>query len=169
MFGGGDWAADRLIPDIVRAILADQPVHLRNPGAVRPWQHVLEPVSGYLMLARRLATKRHGATAYADGWNFGPNPGADLTVEQLARLMVAHWGRGEIEIDRDANAPHEAHTLRLDSSKALHALGWKPLLTLEESIRWTVDWYRHFSEKPDEIADVTNAQINDYASRMGAS
>jgi CDP-glucose 4,6-dehydratase len=168
VFGGGDWSADRLIPDIARAILAGKPVRLRNPDAVRPWQHVLEPVSGYLLLGARLAGEGRLGAAYADGWNFGPNPGSDLTVEQLARLMIEYWGRGEIEIDRDAGAPHEAHTLRLDSSKARYGLGWNPVLPLAESIRWTVDWYRNFAEKPTGVADVTNAQIDEYASRMGA-
>jgi CDP-glucose 4,6-dehydratase len=168
VFGGGDWSADRLVPDIARAILEGRPVGLRNPHAVRPWQHVLEPLSGYLLLAARLAGDGTSGTVFADGWNFGPNPGSDLTVEQLARLMVAHWGKGQIEIDRDVNAPHEAHTLRLDSSKARHGLGWRPLLSLDESIRWTVDWYRLSAEEPEEVAALTNAQIDEYASRMGA-
>jgi CDP-glucose 4,6-dehydratase len=168
VFGGGDWSADRLIPDIARAILAGKPVCLRNPDAVRPWQHVLEPVSGYLLLGARLAGSASDGRVYADGWNFGPNPGSDLTVEQLAKLMIEHWGQGEIEINRDKSAPHEAHTLRLDSSKARHWLDWKPVLSLEESIRWTVDWYRDFSQKPDELAELTNAQIDEYASRMMA-
>ncbi|MGC2659824.1 MAG: CDP-glucose 4,6-dehydratase [Bryobacteraceae bacterium] len=167
VFGGGDWSADRLIPDIARAILAGKPVALRNPHSVRPWQHVLEPLSGYLLLAARLADDGRDKTTYAEGWNFGPNPGSDLTVEQLARLMVAHWGNGQIEVGRDANAPHEAHTLRLDSSKARHMLGWSPLLSLDESIRWTVDWYRLSAEEPEAVAALTNAQIDEYASRMG--
>jgi CDP-glucose 4,6-dehydratase len=168
VFGGGDWSADRLIPDIARAILVGKPVRLRNPDAVRPWQHVLEPLSGYLLLVARLAGEGCGGTAFADGWNFGPNPGSDLTVEQLARLMIEYWGHGEIEIDRNASALHEAHTLRLDSSKARYGLGWNPVLPLAESIRWTVDWYRNFAEKPAGVANVTNAQIDEYASRMRA-
>jgi len=156
VIGGGDWAEDRLVPDIARAILAGEPVIIRNPGATRPWQHVLEPLRGYLILAMKLHS---GEPGFAEGWNFGPEAQADLTVHELAQRIVQCWGQGAIEIRCDANAPHEAHLLRLDSSKARVRLHWHPLLSIQESIELTVDWYRSRSR------DLTDEQIRAYMQR----
>ena len=163
VFGGGDWSDDRLIPDIAKALMGDRPVILRNSAAVRPWQHVLEPLSGYLLLAKHLAT---GEAVWADGWNFGPNAEADLTVGELAQLILERWGKGEIVIQSDPDAPHEAHTLRLDSSKAKAHLKWRPVLSLPEAISWTVDWYRAFEASPDSMRGETESQIRQYSERM---
>jgi CDP-glucose 4,6-dehydratase len=158
VFGGGDWAKDRLIPDIARAVLAGQPVVLRNPDAVRPWQHVLEPLRGYLMIAARLLA---GDAAAARGWNFGPHPSSELPVGEVAAEMIRHWGRGALEIRRDPNAVHEARLLRLDSSQAAALLGWRPALDLPEALRLAVDWYGAASR----LAELTQAQIAAYQER----
>ena len=156
VIGGGDWSNDRLVPDIVRAVLKNDPVILRNPSAVRPWQHVLEPLSGYLLLAEGLCS---GSDALANAWNFGPNTDSDITVENLARKAIAFWGRGELAVHSNPNAPHEAGILRLDSSKARAQLQWQPRLSVEEAIEWTVEWYRTWAEKPETIEAKTHEQI----------
>jgi CDP-glucose 4,6-dehydratase len=138
VIGGGDWAADRLVPDCVRAFADGRRVALRNPGAVRPWQHVLEPLAGYLLLAERLWTD----PSFAEPWNFGPaetdaRP-VSAVVEQLARL----WGAETAWTAQPGDHPHEAMQLRLDSAKARTRLGWAPRLPLDQALAWTIDWYR---------------------------
>ncbi len=139
VIGGGDWSEDRLIPDCVRAFSARRALVVRNPLAIRPWQHVLEPLSGYLMLAERLA---NGDAAFADGWNFGPDAGEAAPVRQVVDEVVKLWGDGARWEQDPAAQPHEAHLLKLDASKARRELGWRPRLGLAETLRWTVDWYR---------------------------
>jgi CDP-glucose 4,6-dehydratase len=156
VIGGGDWSDDRLIPDIVRAVLKNEAVVIRNPSAVRPWQHVLEPLSGYLLLAQRLV---EGSGPWADAWNFGPNPGDDITVEDLARQALAFWRRGELVVHSDPNAPHEAGILRLDSSKAGSRLGWRPTLSVQQAVEWTIEWYRTWADKPETMEVKTREQI----------
>lgn len=141
VIGGGDWSPDRLIPDCIRAIEAGEPVRLRSPGAVRPWQFVLEPLGGYLMLAERLWTE---PGRYAGGWNFGPDPGQVTTVEAMARALTDAYGRGTVECRAEAGAPHEEHILLLDSTKAREGLGWRPRLGLGETLEWTAEWYRDY-------------------------
>jgi CDP-glucose 4,6-dehydratase len=162
VIGGGDWAEDRLLPDIARAILAGRPVLLRNPEAVRPWQHVLEPLHGYLMVAGRLLEPDPPA---AQTWNFGPDPGAEVAVANLARMVLAAWGQGAFRIATDPAACREAHTLRLDSSQARLGLGWRPRLTLHQAVDLTVDWYRRHEEDPASLAELTLAQIEAYMAR----
>lgn len=157
VFGGGDWSEDRLIPDIVRSILAGRPVVLRNPASVRPWQHVLEPLRGYLMVAHRLL-QGHGAEA----WNFGPAPQAEITVGELANRVVSIWGKGSVEIRPDTAPVHEARLLRLDSSKAAQLLDWAPALSLDDGIRLTAEWYSASGQAPHTLADLTAAQIDSY-------
>jgi len=140
VIGGGDWAADRIVVDFVRAITAGQPLVLRNPRATRPWQHVLEPLSGYLQLAARLCAE-DGATC-ADGWNFGPAEASIVPVEQLARGLVAAWGQGEVRVTGEPAPLHEAGLLRLDCAKARALLGWHGAWDFAETLRYTVDWYR---------------------------
>jgi CDP-glucose 4,6-dehydratase len=164
VFGGGDWSDDRLIPDIAKAVINGLPVIIRNPAAVRPWQHVLEPLSGYLLLGQRLVT---GEPVWADGWNFGPDPTADLTVGELAETVLQRWGKGSLEIQHDPHAPHEANLLRLDSSKARKLLKWRPVLSLGEAIAWTVDWYRAFESSPQLMGKITESQIEQYLERLG--
>lgn len=161
VIGGGDWAADRLIPDIVRAVMAGEPPVIRSPQSVRPWQHVLEALGGYLRLAERLAI---GERRFADGWNFGPDEGDARSVEWIVQRLLAHWGDTAGWVGGDAPALHEAKMLRLDCSKARAALGWRPRLTLDEALRWIVDWHR--AEGSGEPAGALSVrQINDYAAR----
>jgi CDP-glucose 4,6-dehydratase len=163
VIGGGDWAADRLVPDMVRAVLAGKPLVLRRPSSIRPWQHVLEPLSGYLALGARLL---NGDESAVGGWNFGPAELHPLTVRQVADLLVTHWGQGAVEEQVDPAGPHEAHFLRLDSSKAAAELGWRALLTPDERIGWTVDWYKAWQTDPAAVWGVTGEQIERYERRV---
>lgn len=159
VFGGGDWASDRLVPDFIRAAMAGEVATVRNPTAVRPWQHVLEPLCGYLMLAQRLVT--NGAP-FAEAWNFGPDLNAETTVADVVRRLVELWGdNARWEHHGDVAAPHEATSLKLDSSKARTRLGWAPRWDLEEGLRRTVEWYRAYSGGHD-VRHVMEAQIADY-------
>jgi CDP-glucose 4,6-dehydratase len=141
VIGGGDWAQDRLIPDIVAAILRDQPVMVRNLDAVRPWQHVLEPLSGYLLLAERLwdDPKR-----FSSEWNFGPDPDSVRPVRWLVECIGSHWGGPVKWIAQPGEHPHEARLLALDSSKARTELGWSPRWTLDRAAAALVEWYKAF-------------------------
>jgi len=141
VIGGGDWAADRLIPDIVRAWAKGCSVVIRNPEAVRPWQHVLEPLSGYLLLAERLYTD---GAQYAESWNFGPAESDARPVRYLVDRMMKLWGAGAQWVDDSRAHVHEAHLLRLDSAKACAQLGWAPRWTLDEALANTTEWYRDF-------------------------
>jgi CDP-glucose 4,6-dehydratase len=156
VIGGGDWARDRIVPDIVRAILSRQPVVLRRPQARRPWLHVLEALSGYLMLGERLWSTGHG---HASGWNFGPDAHDVLPVSRLTRLLLDCWGEGEIEECPHITGPHEAHTLRLDASKAQRELGWIPLLTAQTRADWTVAWYKAWRQQPQSVWDISRTQV----------
>lgn len=139
VIGGGDWATDRLIPDCIGALLAGEPVRIRNPHAIRPWQHVLEPLGGYLTLAQRLY---ESGAEYAEGWNFGPADADAKPVEWIVRRMCEKWGNGaRYEID-GGDHPHEAHYLKLDCSKARMRLGWQPRWNLEKTLHSIIDWVR---------------------------
>ncbi|TWJ32599.1 CDP-glucose 4,6-dehydratase [Geobacter argillaceus] len=139
VIGGGDWATDRLVPDIIQAITAGRPVLIRNPHAIRPWQHVLEPLSGYLLLARRLWEE---GSRYASGWNFGPDDDDARPVGWLVERLCRSWGEGAtFELDRGEH-PHEAHYLKLDCSKAKVELGWHPRWGLERALDSIVEWTR---------------------------
>ena len=165
VIGGGDWARDRLMPDCVRAFAAGEPVVLRHPAAVRPWQHVLEPLLGYLMLAEALAGAK-GAD-FASGWNFGPEPAGEGTVLQVASLAAKAWGEAaRIRPDPAASTFKESHILRLDSTKARQHLGWKPRWQLERAVGETARWYREWHRGGDMPA-FTRAQIAAYAAGSG--
>ncbi|AZY52115.1 CDP-glucose 4,6-dehydratase [Bordetella avium] len=139
VIGGGDWAQDRLIPDIMRAIGAGQAVHIRSPNAIRPWQHVLEPLSGYLMLAQALYER---GAEFADAWNFGPAATDARPVQWIVEQLVMAWGPpARWTLDQDAH-PHEAHLLMLDSTKASRELGWKPVWSLEQTLSRIVAWHK---------------------------
>lgn len=138
--GGGDWAEDRLIPDLVRAIAARTTLEIRSPLATRPWQHVLESLSGYLLLGQKLI---EGRREYADGWNFGPGPEANCTVAAVLARLGAHWP-GLAWQTTGAPQPHEANLLYLDSAKAHAQLAWTPVWTLDEALTATADWYRAY-------------------------
>lgn len=162
VIGGGDWSRDRIVPDVIRSCLGDSGVvELRNPLAVRPWQHVLEPLSGYLMVAQRLVESPDQMDV---PWNFGPDEEASRPVMQVAQAIIAKLGRGRISTPARPNAVHEAQLLRLDSSKARRLLGWSPQLSFEEAISFTADWYLEWSRGNDMRA-VTFAQIAEYAAK----
>ncbi len=159
VIGGGDWAVDRIVPDSVRALAAGRPVAVRNRRATRPWQHVLEPLSGYLWLAARLAASE----AYAGAFNFGPSHDADRTVEELVAEVLRHWP-GSWEDHTLPGAVHEAGRLQLATDKAHAMLGWAPAWKFSEGVAATVSWYRgaHEDPAPANIASMTRAQIRDY-------
>ena len=145
VIGGGDWGRDRLIPDLVRGMVDGEAIHIRSPHAVRPWQHVLEALSGYLVLAEHLL--RHGHAA-AEGWNFGPDDGDARNVGWIVGRLAERWqaeSGDAVEWSLDPGPhPHEAHTLKLDSSKARHRLGWRPRLDLGTCLDWIVEWTRAY-------------------------
>ena len=158
VIGGGDWAEDRLIPDILRAISAGQPVIIRNPHAIRPWQHVLEPLSGYLLLAQKLY---EDGVAFAEGWNFGPNDEDAKPVQWIVERLTQQWGGGASwQLDR-ADHPHEAHYLKLDCSKAKMRLDWQPRWNLARTLEMIVVWQRAYLAKEDVHAK-TLGQISDF-------
>jgi CDP-glucose 4,6-dehydratase len=183
VIGGGDWGADRLLPDVMRAALEGTPVELRSPGAVRPWQHVLNPLSGYLLLAERLAARTPsasdgpaavgapaaaGATGAASGapsaagaWNFGPSADEALPVRALVARIASLWGREIAVTSQPGDHPRETATLRLDSTRARVRLGWQPAWDLDEGLRAIVDWYRAY-ERGADLREVTLAQIAAY-------
>lgn len=158
VIGGGDWAADRLLPDCIRALEAARPIEIRNPSATRPWQHVLEPLSGYLLLGHLLYTQ---GAAYAQGFNFGPRPDSVLTVEQVARQTIQQYGKGDVRIHPDQTL-HEAHWLQLAISKAAQVLGWTPAYTAQQAIEKTVAWYKQFYQGGQDMRAFTLQQINEY-------
>jgi CDP-glucose 4,6-dehydratase len=143
VIGGGDWAEDRLIPDIIRAITLDKPVELRNPDSTRPWQHVLEPLSGYLLLGQKLLS---GKNEYAEAWNFGPSENDVLSVEEVVKLFKEHWSKIQYKRSTSINNLHEAELLKIDSSKARQRLKWHPVWDKKKTIIHTVDWYKNYYE-----------------------
>jgi CDP-glucose 4,6-dehydratase len=165
VIGGGDWATDRLVPDCVRALAAGKPVLIRNPRSVRPWQHVLEPLCGYLQLAAALL---RDPNSHADAFNFGPVGADTLPAQELAELFLEGWGGGSIELAKtSAGQPHEAGLLKLSSEKAMARLGFRPLLDVREAVRWTVEWYRGWHEDRSGTGtwDRTAAQLKRYVDR----
>lgn len=158
VIGGGDWAEDRLIPDIMRAIGKGEPVYIRNPQAVRPWQHVLEPLAGYLLLAQKLI---EGGRDFAEGWNFGPSEKDARTVQWIVEQLTRQWGEGASWVRDDSAQPHEANYLKLDCSKAAVHLGWRPRWNLSKSLEMIVDWQRAWLSGRD-MREFTLKQIVQY-------
>jgi CDP-glucose 4,6-dehydratase len=159
VIGGGDWATDRLIPDIIRALLANKTVNIRNPLAIRPWQHVLEPLAGYLMLAQKLY---EDGGRYAQSWNFGPNDQDARTVEWIACRLCAKWGeQASFEIVPD-DKWHEAHYLRLDCSKARSELGWSPKWTLDQALDRIIEWSLAY-KRGENLRRLCLSQIEQYS------
>ena len=156
--GGGDWTSHQLIPDLMRAFLAGEPCLIRNPSAIRPWQFVLEPLRGYLMLAERLS---QDACGFASAWNFGPAEGDSQPVSWIADTLAHSWGKRASWNRDSAPHPHEAHYLKLDTSKARDQLGWHPVLPLKQGLQWIVDWYRAFAAG-DDLLRITRMQIERY-------
>lgn len=161
VIGGGDWALDRLIPDMIKAFHQGQPVLIRNPHAIRPWQHVLEPLGGYLLLAEKLW---HHGPDFVGGWNFGPHDEDAKPVSWIVDRLTTLWGDGATwELDGGSH-PHEAHYLKLDCSKAKARLGWEPRLTLADTLEWVVEFYQGYygGQSARQIAD---NQIQRYQAR----
>ncbi len=143
VIGGGDWAKDRLITDIMLSVSQDKKVSIRNPYATRPWQHVLEPLSGYLSIGQKLLEEK---VEFADGWNFGPSDEGSITVEQVVKNVKKHWDKIDYEINKEPNALHEANLLKLDCSKAHILLNWKDVWDSDKTFEMTVKWYKEFYE-----------------------
>ena len=156
--GGGDWTSDQLIPDLMRGFLAGKPCLIRNPSAVRPWQFVLEPLRGYILLAERLSQLDF---RFASGWNFGPAESDAKPVEWIADKLVRLWGKGAAWNLDAASHPREAHFLKLDASKAKASLNWHPVLPLESALEWIVEWWRGFQAGAD-VRNLTQIQIERY-------
>ena len=157
VIGGGDWAKDRLVPDFVRAILAEEQIVIRNPRAVRPWQHVLEPLSGYLELAQKLYEE---GPKYAEAWNFGPEAKGAKTVEWIVNKLCEKWEGSSCRIDLRKHPP-EAHYLRLDISKAKRRLNWRPKWGLDQALDKVVEWTRAYQQK-ENLRQVCFKQIEEY-------
>ncbi|MBU3170209.1 CDP-glucose 4,6-dehydratase [Clostridium estertheticum] len=159
VIGGGDWAEDRLVPDIIKYLIKSESVSIRNPFAIRPWQHVLEPLNGYMMLAE---TMWQNGEKYSEAWNFGPDDDHVITVGELTDKLTKLW-KGNLEIKKDnRKQPHEATLLKLDCSKAKLRLGWHPKLNLEDTLIWTVNWYKEFVANRNAMKEVTLKQIEAY-------
>lgn len=167
VIGGGDWAEDRLVPDCIRALAAGRTAVVRNPGSVRPWQFVLDPLAGYLRLAARQLGEGAG---FSEAWNFGPDPEDSRTAAQVADVVVRAWGSGRWDAPAAAiAAPHEAGQLRLDSGKARERLGWRPACGVEDALNRTVAWYRAAQEPGFDARAFSRRQIAEYAAGGGVS
>ncbi|RUM92010.1 MAG: CDP-glucose 4,6-dehydratase [Thiothrix sp.] len=161
VIGGGDWAEDRLIPDIVRAMMKDEAVIIRAPHSIRPWQHVLEPLSGYMLLAERLWNEKE---AFSEAWNFGPNDEDAQPVEWIVDHLTQSWGEGaRWELDKEVN-PHEAQYLKLDISKVKTVLGYEPRLNLATTLDWVTEWYKAY-HKGDDMRQITRQQIAQFEAK----
>ena len=156
VIGGGDFSADRIIPDIVRAIAKNEKVILRSPKSIRPWQHVLEPLLGYLTLVMNLFNEKE---KFASAYNFGPDKESKITVEDITKTFINKIGFGSYDVTKDEQF-HEAKTLRLDNSKAKEHLGWKPIFDFDQAIDFTANWYENFLDKKIATKDFTEQQIN---------
>jgi CDP-glucose 4,6-dehydratase len=165
VIGGGDWAENRLVPDFIKAITAGKTLLVRRPNSIRPWQHVLEPLAGYINLAEKLASSN--GQQYAEGWNFGPYDHDAMPVIKIAERLCSRWGNGaKVILDKDnVNFKHEATYLKLDCSKAHTELGWRPVLGIETALDWIIEWYRRYNSKGD-IKTLTLDQIKRYQSKL---
>lgn len=157
VIGGGDWAENRIVPDCIKAIEKNEPIIIRNPKATRPWQHVLEPIGGYLKLGEKLL---FGEKNLEGAWNFGPSIENNKTVLELVKKMISVYGSGKFETVNISNAPKESNFLFLDISKAAINLKWKPILNLEETIKFTTEWYKNYNTV--NVFEFCNNQISEY-------
>jgi CDP-glucose 4,6-dehydratase len=162
VIGGGDWSEDRLIPDLIRSFVAGRATIIRRPQSIRPWQHVLEPIYGYILLAERLQSDPE---QFSSAFNFGPGDGDEWTVAQIAEKMAQLWGDRASWASEPFSGVHEAATLKLDASKARLTLGWRPAINLETALDWTVSWYRDWQSNGD-MHHATKAQIMAYWQRL---
>jgi CDP-glucose 4,6-dehydratase len=164
VIGGGDWATDRIIVDLVRHLERNEPVPVRNPRSIRPWQHVLEPLSGYLLLAARMITEP--GAHWCDGWNFGPMSSDTVTVLEVVERFISAWGKGSWVDRSDPRQPHEAHLLRLSIEKALAELSWRPRWSVHDAIGHTARWYRRFYDSPNAARAACLDDINAYSGAL---
>lgn len=162
VIGGGDWASDRIIPDCIRALEAGDPIDIRSPKSIRPWQHVLEPLSGYMLLAKKMWDDPVG---YCEGWNFGPNLESVATVWDVATEVIDCYGSGTLRDVSYPHALHEAKLLMLDISKARLRLGWRPRLDLPATVRLTVDWYKNYLAASPDVHTLCLTQIHQFLSQ----
>ena len=165
VIGGGDWSENRIIPDCIKAIENTQPIEIRNPNAIRPWQHVLEALGGYLYLCEKMANH---TGKFEQAWNFGPGNEGIKTVKELVNRLIIIYGGGEWFSDEKEQTEYEAHLLALDISKATTMLGWKPLLAFDQTLEWTVNWYKAYREKKNMV-QFSLDQINRYSQLMDAN
>jgi len=157
VIGGGDWALDRIIPDCIKALEKGEPIEIRSPKAIRPWQHVLEPICGYMTLAAKMTTE---PTKYCEGWNFGPNTESIVPVWDIANMVVQNYGKGTVVDKSDPNALHEANLLALDTTKAKIELQWTPKWGIEKTVEKTVEWYKKYTT--EDVYQLCVKQINEY-------
>ncbi|MBW8331896.1 MAG: CDP-glucose 4,6-dehydratase [Prolixibacteraceae bacterium] len=166
VIGGGDWSLDRIVPDCIRFIQENTPIKVRNPLATRPWQHVLEPLGGYLILGAKLITcDVSELDKYCSAFNFGPAISSNKTVEVLVKEIIKNWGKGELTYLKE-NAVHEAILLSISIDKAYSLLKWQPVWEFKETIKNTVLWYKEMANNPDKIVELTNNQINQYSAEF---
>ena len=158
VIGGGDWANDRIFPDCIKALRKGDAIEIRNPGSVRPWQHVLESLSGYLKVCVEAYKE---PKRYSGAWNFGPLHTSVLTVSDLVEKIIRYWGSGESRVAPNASNPHEARYLTLDISKAVKQLNWKPILNADNAIKMAVDWYQNYEKA--NVYDICVNQIREYS------
>lgn len=157
VIGGGDWALDRIIPDYIKALEAGKDIDIRSPKAIRPWQHVLEPLSGYMLLASKMWEE---PTKYCEGWNFGPRAESIIPVWDVAADVIKNYGSGQLNDISDPNALHEAKLLMLDISKAKFQLGWEPRMNIHQCIELTMDWYKRY--KQEDVYSICMDEINQF-------
>ena len=161
VIGGGDWSRDRIIPDCIRALKNNKDIEIRNPNAIRPWQHVLEPLSGYLLLASKMY---EDGISYCSGWNFGPNGDSIVSVGHIVDAIIKEWGYGKFTDISNEKSPHEANSLKLDCTKAKTYLEWLPRLNVDIAIKLTIDWYKNFNDK--DTFDLCINQIKSYCNKI---
>jgi len=158
VIGGGDWSENRIMPDCIRALEKDIPIDIRSPKSVRPWQHVLEPLGGYLLLGAKMILE---PTVFSEAWNFGPEAENIMNVGNLVQMVISNYGRGEWNDLSDVNALHEAKLLSLDINKAKYKLDWKPILSLKETIEFTIEWYKNYNS--ENVLELCQQQIDEYS------
>jgi CDP-glucose 4,6-dehydratase len=164
VIGGGDWASHRIIPDLVRGVVSKEPVKIRNPYSIRPWQHVLDPIYGILTLAKRM----YDDINFSGAWNFGPEGNTEVTVKELAETFIGLWGSGNYIIEK-LQSYNEADYLQLDISKAKRELKWTPQYNFNVALKETVDWYKAYYSVRSSVGKKTEEQIEKYFSNLGTS
>jgi CDP-glucose 4,6-dehydratase len=163
IIGGGDWAANRIVPDCIRSLAKDKTIKIRNPDAIRPWQFMLDPLSGYLLLAARM---KENPILYSDAWNFGPNYSNNITVQKIAEMVIREWGTGSWEIaSPDENSVHEAGYLKLDIAKAMTKLEWRPVYGIDTAMQKTVEWYKQYCSGNKDMMTFSLEQIREFTNQ----